>query len=93
MKCSSCGEQARWAVTLPYNPDDRAGRLLAYCQVCRERATSGLAIPLEFMTDDLFVALYEKGFTASLPDVTTETIFGQVREDLVQRVGPYLDPT
>ena len=55
--CSACGDPAVWAVTLPYKPGRRPGRILAYCD--RDRTEKeGLilvTIPLDCVTDDVFV--------------------------------------
>ena len=91
--CSSCNETAQWLVTLPYQYDRRPGRVLAYCTRCRlEKEQSVLvSIPIELVSDEVFVALYREGFTESVPDYASEIVFGVERPDLVRRVVEYLD--
>lgn len=78
VRCSSCGDAARWLITLPYGEDSFAGRILAYCTQCRVR-NSGVvvSIPLDLVSDDVFLKLYELGYTESPPDTATEITFGE----------------
>jgi hypothetical protein len=81
-----------WAVTLPYQLGRRPGRLLAYCD--RDREEKGRAIlvamPLDYVTDDVFVSLYRDGWTESDPETASGIIFGMPRHELVHEVRRYL---
>ena len=91
--CSSCNETAEWVVAYSYDGERAPGRILAYCTRCRrEKEQSVLvSIPIELVSDEVFVALYREGFTESVPDYASEIVFGVERPDLVRRVVEYLD--
>jgi hypothetical protein len=77
--CSQCGDPATWLVTVPYQPGERAGRLLVRCDRCQDAATAnrGVAVPLEVLNTDpdrFLAALYEHGFTQSDPNLAADVI-------------------
>jgi hypothetical protein len=90
--CSGCGDQAVWAVTLPYQRGRRPGRLLAYCDRDREGKGKAIrvAIPLDYVTDDLFVAFYRDRWTESDPETASLIIFGMPRHELAREARRYL---
>jgi hypothetical protein len=56
--CSSCGRPARVLVTLPYEADWAAGRVLVYCMKCRTTNPNVLiSIPLELVDSRVFTKL------------------------------------
>lgn len=48
-----------------------------------------VAIPLDYVTDDVFVSLYRDGWTESAPDFASQIVFGIERPELVERVKEY----
>ncbi len=86
VSCSSCDNPASWAVTLPYDDEETAGHLSAYCNRCRH-ADSNIAasIPLELVDEDVFVGLYAGGFTRSDPGIATAVLFGEEMPTVAER--------
>jgi len=83
VRCSSCGDAASWLITLPYGDDSLVGRILAYCTRCRVRHSGVVvSIPLELVSDDVFLKLYELGYSESAPDTATEITFGEERAEI-----------
>jgi hypothetical protein len=91
--CSSCDKPATWAVTLPYDDEDKAGHLLAYCDTCRhDDSKVAASIPLELVDEDMFVGLYAGGFTRSNPGIATAVLFGEEMPTLAERARRVLPP-
>jgi hypothetical protein len=79
--CSSCGAPAEWLVTARYSPEQRAGRLLVYCDKAEHRVNFathlGVIIPLGLLDEDpneVLTFLYEDGYTLSNPDLAADVI-------------------
>lgn len=91
VRCANCGEPAEWLVTIPYS-DDKAGRILVYCDNCRNRGMPiHVSIPLKLVDEDLFVELYRLGYTESEPETAAEVVFGEERPDLAAKARQHLD--
>lgn len=79
VSCSRCGASAvTWLVTMRH-PGSPAGRMLAYCDDCREDRDGPVhvAIPYAIVREapDLVLgALYEQHLTESDPDVAADVI-------------------
>lgn len=75
-----CGEDdADWLVTAPYAGGRGPGRLLAYCDGCRDEVRRDLwvAIPMCLLGDDpaaTLLPLYEAGLTESNPRLIAESL-------------------
>lgn len=79
--CSRCGDfQDLHLITIPYEGGSGPGRILVYCEACRE--TSGLAfgtsIPLDAVTTEVFLSLYRNNMTGSDPETASAIVFGEV---------------
>jgi|JI10StandDraft_1071094.scaffolds.fasta_scaffold159803_2 hypothetical protein len=91
VRCSGCGgAEVLHVVTAGFIPGERQpGRLLVYCGDCRRRQwerppTPGpgyaydVSIPIELVTPQLFLRLYETGWTASSMETASRLVFGRV---------------
>jgi len=78
--CNRCGTgEPTWLVTMRYIPNGRAGRLLAYCDRCREDRAEHVyvAIPYEIVRqapDLVLGTLYEQQLTESEPHTAADVI-------------------
>jgi len=78
-----CGEHdADWLVTAPYTGSQGPGRLLAYCDGCRDEARRDLwvAIPMCLLGDDpaaTLLPLYQAGLTESNPRLIAESLLAE----------------
>jgi len=98
--CSSCGRADHLSlVTMMYagprpdsEPDDsddpRLGRLLVYCESCRieHLHNVGVSIPLQLVDEDLLMALYREGITASEPETVVDLILDWDAPGLAERL-------
>jgi hypothetical protein len=79
-ECMACGQQpARWLVTWPYDQKSSAGRLLRYCDRCRDerRDVLWVAMPIAMLTinpEAVLLGLYECGLVATDPEVVAEQL-------------------
>ena len=78
-RCSRCGADADWLVTQPYNPPTRAGRVLAYCDGCREvyRDRLGVVLPWQLFMDHpdaVLTSLYESGCVGTDPQTLVDVL-------------------
>jgi hypothetical protein len=86
----NCGQPAEWLVTIPYSVG-KIGRVLVYCDECRNRPTPiAVSIPLEFVDEDMFVELYRRGYTESAPAFAAQIVFGEERPEVAARAKEYL---
>lgn len=86
IKCSRCGaRRGLRLVTLRYSEREKAGRLLLYCDGCREQMFHliGVELPIEDVTDQTFLDLYRAGLTGSEPEMASAIVFGERRTDTV----------
>lgn len=84
--CSRCGGfKDLHLITTPYEGGAGPGRILVYCEACRE--TSGLAfgtnIPLHAVTTEVFLGLYRNNMTGSDPETASEIVLGEVDPTIV----------
>lgn len=84
VRCSGCGDPAVWAVALPYQHGRRPGRPLAYYDRDREYKAAAIlvTIPLDSITDDVFVASIEMGGQSRTRKIASVIIFGMPRHGL-----------
>ena len=79
MSCNRCGDSAAtWLVTMRH-PGNPAGRLLAYCDDCRENRDGPVHVAIPYsivraVPDLVLGALYEQHLTESDPDVAAEVV-------------------
>jgi len=77
--CASCGDEAAYLVTLAYDRGKRGGRLMSYCESCRDNSQFvQVAIPLDIDEATLrtaIQALYAHGWTESDP-LTASQLLG-----------------
>src|SRR4051794_3176206 len=71
VRCFSCNGSDRLHLVTgglgPLGPDPK--RILVYCGRCRDSPSApyDLSIPLGFVTPEMFVNLYERGYSESSP--------------------------
>ena len=88
-QCSRCGNLENLnLVTLRYNDTDSAGRILLYCNSCRQRAKLriGVNIAIEEVTPEIFLDLYRTKQTTSDPAIAVDIVFGESNSLLVREV-------
>jgi hypothetical protein len=93
VKCSRCGSKSPLnLVSLRYNTEDEAGRLLVYCAKCRNDFSSqiDINIPLDSVSDEVFIDLYPTNKTSADPITAAEIVFGTANRELVQAAQMYL---
>ena len=93
VKCSRCGSSSELnVVTVRYDSECEAGRLLVYCDVCCTDFTRqiGVSIPLEKITTEMFLNFYRTGKTSSDPLTTSEIVFGHINRELINEVEQIL---
>ncbi len=77
-QCASCGGKAAYVVTLAYEIGERGGRLMPYCESCRDDSRFvQVAIPTDVDDDCLGVvieSLYRHGWTNSDPETASELL-------------------
>lgn len=82
--CGSCGDEAVYLVTLAYDRGKRGGRLMSYCESCRDNSQFvQVAVPLdidEATLRTLIQALYAHGWSESDPKSASELLGIEVRE-------------
>ncbi|WP_433165083.1 hypothetical protein [Kribbella sp. CA-247076] len=71
--CSRCGGLADWLVVARYNLSTQTGRLLIYCDRCKQDVANrlGAVLPLSLLDDDpntVLSLLYKHKATASAPE-------------------------
>ena len=94
-KCSRCGARYELAlVTLRYSQHEPGGRVLLYCPQCRTDFSNhiGVCIPLDDVTDDVFLELYRTGNAESDPSIAVRMVYGEDRPELVRAAGLLLPP-
>ncbi len=83
--CMACGHQAaRWLVTWPYGQKTGPGRLLAYCDRCREerRDLLWVAMPMSLLEIDdeaVLLQLYADGLVSTDPEAVADLLGVQGR--------------
>lgn len=87
VNCSRCGNREGLSlVTIPYQDDAGAGRILVYCRNCQADMIGqlGETIPLGKVSPGVFLDLYRTGKTTSDPFTAVELVFGKPDPDLVR---------
>lgn len=83
-QCASCGGKAAYVVTLAYEIGERGGRLMPYCESCRDDSRFvQVAIPVDIDDDCLRVvieSLYRHGWTNSDPEIASELLGTEIPE-------------
>ena len=76
-------------ITIPYDEVSAAGRVLVYCEDCRQGYASNIdvCIPLESVTSEIFLGLYAKNRTASDPLTATEIVFGFTDREIISKAS------
>jgi hypothetical protein len=76
--CGSCGDEAVYLVTVAYARGKRGGRLMCYCESCRDNSQFvQVALPLdidEATIRTLIQALYAHGWSESDPQTAYEVL-------------------
>ena len=82
--CGSCGDEAAYLVTLAYERGVRGGRLMSYCESCRDSSQFvQVALPLDIDEVTLrtgIQALYAQGWTDSDPQTASELLGIKVQD-------------
>ena len=84
--CSRCGSSINLnLVILPYLVESPSGRVLVYCDQCREdyKGYIGKSISLEKVSKKTFLELYRSGLTTSDPQTAVEIVFGKEDFELI----------
>ena len=89
-RCSSCGKAEDLSLVIGgYSPGGMAGRILLYCETCKANRPESLAvsIPVELVTEEVFVDLYRHGWTESDPAQAAKIVFGEAQPNTAARAG------